>query len=359
MTDLLNEILNRNNYKTIKVNVPGILLNVKTNTDNDTLVVVSIDESSNIFYTREQFENISRQIRNFITTEHSTNYRFLYIIISEDDNCIKRLLSSNVSYWRIIPSQSRLMVFETACDDFLSLRKPIETVLLKINHDIDYENINNYNATSDFEDTSSFFDKEINPKLAVVNTGIIIINIIVFIIMSLFPLSIIDNISDYLALDWERVFYHGEFYRIITSIFVHSGIDHIFNNMIVLLFTGSYLELALGRINYIIVYLSSGILAGLTSMVYNMSNNNYIQSVGASGAIFGIMGGMVAIIFIKHFHTHNLDLRKILFMAFLSLYGGFTSYGVDNAAHIGGFISGFFISFFIYMIHIKHTNHNC
>lgn len=353
MTNSLNEILIQNDYRTIKLNIPGIMLNVKS-TCNNTLAIVTVDESGDTFYTKEQFENISRQIRNFIINTNSTRYRFLYLIISDDDTSIKRLLNDNVSYWRIIPSQKCLMVFETACDDFLSLRKPIENMLLENITATEYNTSNNTeNEYLDYNNNSSFFDKEINPKPAVVNTGIIIVNVVIFILMSLLIFPGSDKTSDNFALDWERVINYGEFYRLFTSMFIHSGIDHIFNNMLVLLFTGSYLELALGRINYFIVYISSGILAGLTSMVYNMSNNNYIQSVGASGAIFGVMGGMVAIIFIKHFHTHNLDLRKILFMAFLSLYGGFTSQGVDNAAHIGGFISGFIISFIIYMIHIR------
>lgn len=67
---------------------------------------------------------------------------------------------------------------------------------------------------------------------------------------------------------------------------------------------------------------------------------------------------MTAIILVKYFHKHNLDLKKIIFIAFLSLYSGFSSQGVDNAAHVGGFISGFLISFIIYSIRTVKEKRN-
>lgn len=355
MINSLNEIFDQNQYRKISLNIPGIFLNEKKNADS-TLVIVTIDEHNGNIYTGEQFENISRQIRSFIVNENCTIYRFLYIIISDDDSSIKRLLHNDVSYWRIVPSARRLMVFETSCDDFLMLREPIENMLLKY-LDEPYNKPSD-NSISDFEDSSSIFDKEINVKLAVANIAIVVLNIIVFIVISILSPPGSDDIIDKLALDWDLVINHGEFYRIFTCMFVHAGIDHIYNNMIVLLFIGSYFELAIGRLNYIIVYFLSGVIAGLTSMVYNMSNNNNVQSVGASGAIFGIIGGMTAVILIKYFHTHSIDLKKIIFIAFLSLYGGFSSQGVDNAAHVGGFISGFLISFILYLLHIKHEKRN-
>ena len=352
MINLLNEIFNQNQYRKITLNIPGIFLHEKKTTDS-ILAIVTIDERNGNIYTKEQFENISRQIRSFILNENCTRYRFLYIIISDDDNSIKRLLHNDVNYWRIVPSKKCLMVYETSCDDFLILRKPIENMLLQ-NSDKTYSNHTD-NISPDFEDTSSIFDREINIKLAVANIAIVALNVIVFVIISILSPPGSDDISDKLALDWTLVINHDEFYRLLTCMFVHAGIDHIYNNMIILLFIGSYFELAIGRLNYIIVYFSSGIIAGLTSMVYNMSNNNHVQSVGASGAIFGIIGGMTAVILIKYFHTHSLDLKKIIFIAFLSLYGGFSSQGVDNAAHVGGFISGFVISFILYLLHIiKH-----
>ena len=347
MTDLLSSIYVQNDFKPIILNTPGIFLNIKVS-DDETLAIVTVDETKGNLYSREQFENISRQIRTFATNNNSLRYRFLYLLISEDDTCIKRLLTDNVSCWRIIPSQKQLMIFETACDEFLTLRNPIENMLATKPLDV---------SDSDNE-SSSILDKEVNVKLAPVNLGIVAINIIVFIIMSIISTPGSEDISDKFALGWDLFFNKKEYYRIFTSMFVHAGIDHLYNNMIVLLVIGSYFELAVGKINYIIVYFSSGIIAGLTSMLYNMSNNDYVQSVGASGAIFGMTGGMIAVILINYFHAHSPDLMKIIFVAFLSLYGGFTSQGVDNAAHIGGIVSGFLVAFVLYSLRIKRKKYS-
>lgn len=136
----------------------------------------------------------------------------------------------------------------------------------------------------------------------------------------------------------------GEWYRLFTCMFLHNGIEHIFNNMLVLAFIGSSVELEIGSRRYGVLYIGSGILAGCTSMVYNMLRNDMVVSVGASGAIFGTVGAMLCLVLFRKGRRAGYSVRQIAWMAFLSLYGGFTSQGVDNAAHIGGFIGGFLIA---------------
>lgn len=86
-------------------------------------------------------------------------------------------------------------------------------------------------------------DKEVNVNLPLINLGIVAINIIVFIIMSIISTPGSEDISDKFALGWDLFFNKKEYYRIFTSMFVHAGIDHLYNNMIVLLVIGSYLNL--------------------------------------------------------------------------------------------------------------------
>ena len=81
--------------------------------------------------------------------------------------------------------------------------------------------------------------------------------------------------------------------------------------MLVLLFIGSYIEQYLGRIWYLIIYFLSGIIAGCTSIVYNMMQYNYTESVGASGAVFGIIGASLCILAVRHHQSHDLDFRRV------------------------------------------------
>jgi rhomboid protease GluP len=118
--------------------------------------------------------------------------------------------------------------------------------------------------------------------------------------------------------------------------------------MIVLLFLGDNLERAAGKWRFLAMYFGSGILAGIASMSYNMLNNIHAVSVGASGAIFGVVGAMAYIVMINKGRLENISTRQLIVFVIFSLYGGLTSQGVDNAAHIGGLVAGVFLALLLY-----------
>ena len=112
----------------------------------------------------------------------------------------------------------------------------------------------------------------------------------------------------------------------------------------------SILEEKIGSIRYGILYLASGILAGCASMGYNMLQNDNVVSKGASGAIFGVIGAMLFVVLARRNEEDRYTVRQIAVLAVLSLYGGLTSQGVDNAAHFGGFIAGFILAWILTML---------
>jgi len=139
----------------------------------------------------------------------------------------------------------------------------------------------------------------------------------------------------------------GEYYRLITAMFMHFGIRHILNNMIVLFALGDNLERALGHIKYLIFYLACGIGANWFSMMAN-SGDSMVVSAGASGAIFGVVGGLLYAVTINKGRLEDLSTRQMVFMIFMSLYAGFTSTGVDNVAHVSGLILGIVLGLILY-----------
>ena len=150
------------------------------------------------------------------------------------------------------------------------------------------------------------------------------------------------------AFYWPSIKIHGEIYRFFTCIFIHFGFSHLFGNMIVLFFLGDNLERAVGKIKYVIIYLATGLAGSLVSCIYYLIIDEYVLSGGASGAIFGVVGALVYIVTANRGKLEDLDsFRLILFVAF-SFYSGFTSTGVDNAAHVGGFVAGLILGKFLY-----------
>lgn len=144
------------------------------------------------------------------------------------------------------------------------------------------------------------------------------------------------------ALTWMHAFKQGELYRLVTSNFLHNGFDHLFNNMIVFVLIGSRLEPIFGRARYVALYMGAGLCGSIVSAVYYMNMGEMVASVGASGAIFGLIGAMLWILIKNRGYQKEFYGGGVALMIAGSLYHGFSTMGVDNAAHIGGCIGGFF-----------------
>ena len=134
-----------------------------------------------------------------------------------------------------------------------------------------------------------------------------------------------------------------EYYRLFTSMFLHFDFGHLLNNMLLLSVLGKELEPLKGKVRLIIVYVVSGVGGILVSLWINLRNQQQVVSGGASGAIFGIMGMLLGTLIKKPHALSHISKGGVIFMVVLSLYLGFNSTGVDNAAHVGGLIVGFLL----------------
>lgn len=184
---------------------------------------------------------------------------------------------------------------------------------------------------------------------AVCTATLIFINIAVFLI-----LSVSGNTEDTLfmlehgAAYEPFVAHEHEYYRIVTSIFLHFGIEHLLNNMVLLGALGWNLETEIGKLRFIIIYLLSGVGGNMISLYHGMQTREYAVSAGASGAIFGLMGALLYVVIANRGRLGRLSGRGMAFMVALSLYFGLTSSGVDNWAHIGGLVCGFVLAAILY-----------
>ena len=138
-----------------------------------------------------------------------------------------------------------------------------------------------------------------------------------------------------------RILNYNEYGRILWSIFLHNGIDHLFNNMLILFFLGSMIENEVGHVRYTVLYFLSGIGGNLVSLYAKVVNNEFAASVGASGAIFGLDGALLAMVLFSDKKMENVTPARVVLMIVYSLYSGFTGQNIDNAAHVGGLLTGF------------------
>ena len=107
------------------------------------------------------------------------------------------------------------------------------------------------------------------------------------------------------------------------------------------MFIGIYTEKRIGKGRFLLVYFTSGIIAGITSVLYNMYMSEQVTSVGASGAIFGVMGAALGCVVMNVSTKGMSDFKRLGLYILFVLVAGFNSPEVDNAAHVGGLIIGF------------------
>ena len=179
--------------------------------------------------------------------------------------------------------------------------------------------------------------------------ALILINVLVFIAVEFTGTSQDAwHVLEYGAAYTPYIIQNGEVYRLFTSMFLHFGIEHLVNNMMVLFVLGSRLERVIGKIRFLLIYLLGGIAGNVVSLLLELKTQEFSVSAGASGAVFAVMGAMIYIVIRNKGWLGDLSMRQILVMAAFSLYFGFASTGVDNTAHVGGMVSGFFLAVIFY-----------
>jgi rhomboid protease GluP len=137
----------------------------------------------------------------------------------------------------------------------------------------------------------------------------------------------------------------GQWWRLFTSLFVHFGVIHLALNMFVLLSGGATIERLFGSARFLLLYLVAGLSGSLASLLWNP----LVNSAGASGAIFGIFGGLLAFVVNPRNGVPAAVMTEqrnnVLVFALYNLGFGFAHSGIDNAAHVGGLVGGFVMGF--------------
>lgn len=185
-------------------------------------------------------------------------------------------------------------------------------------------------------------------KKAWMTIGIAAINMVVFFILECIGNT--ENGSWMLKAGamYVPLFKSGQYYRIVTSMFLHFGFHHLVNNMFMLLILGSQVEFETGKLRFLCIYMLSGIGGNLFSMWSEIQTADYAVSAGASGAIFGMVGALLYIAIRNGGRIGSLTWKGILVMILVTSYYGFTSAGIDVMAHIGGLVCGFISAVFFY-----------
>lgn len=174
-------------------------------------------------------------------------------------------------------------------------------------------------------------------ELPIVSGALVAVNIAVFILCT-FTGSRLYVLGDLNAAD---VLVNREYGRVVWAMFLHSGVPHIFNNMLILFFMGAMIEKEIGHVSFALLYFLSGIGGNLVSLYVKAVNYDMSASIGASGAVFGMDGVLLAMVLLSGRKMPTVTPVRVMAMILLSLYNGFSGENIDNAAHMGGLAVGF------------------
>ena len=207
-------------------------------------------------------------------------------------------------------------------------------LFMRITDDINQKNIEEAKKVDDI----------FTPKKPIITYIIIAINLLIFLY------GFLLNKSDFLIQEFSTygpLIRNGEIYRIITGGFVHIDIIHFACNMYSLYILGTQAESFFGKTKYTLIYFFSLITGSLLSIIFNINT----PSIGASGAIFGVLGAMLYFGLNYRVYLGNNFLKQILPVILINLAIGFVMPNIDNFAHIGGLVGGFFLTM---ALGIKH-----
>ena len=174
------------------------------------------------------------------------------------------------------------------------------------------------------------------------------INVAVFALMAIKHVPLVSPTSDQIV-RWGGNFgpltLGGQSWRLLTNVFLHIGFPHLLANMWALVILGRLAESLYGHTTFLATYLLAGITGSLASLLWNPMT----VSAGASGALFGLVGALIATLYVGKLplpkHVVRPVLVSLVFWAIFSFGYGFWKPGVDNAAHVGGFIAGLLVGF--------------
>ncbi len=374
----LDTILTDLGFSRMNSNAPGIYffyrLGESSNVREDSRfrIISIIHANSGNELSREQYGHILEKMKHSIANSNSYDVRLLSLVLTTSPENARQLCIDQPAdnHWIIDLNTLRLMLYENHFDDN-DLSEELRQFRNRIEGLLEEEYISRQEQKYSEAGLRASVDassmpqpvQRINKILSPVNTCIILLNVLAFIITYFIPVfGGTDKILAEGALSWYYVIKKGEYYRILSSMFLHADLSHLFNNMLVLFFMGYHLERAVGKLKYLILYMGGGILAGIASIGYNMweeynrLTDGTTISIGASGAIFGVVGAMLLIVIVNRGRLEEIRTRQMVIFVVLSLYSGIANSRIDQAAHVGGFLAGVVLAVLIYRKPTKNTS---
>lgn len=172
-----------------------------------------------------------------------------------------------------------------------------------------------------------------------VNVGLILSNSICFGLYMFFGEGVLQKGVSI----WTDILLNHEYYRLITSMFLHFDLEHLVSNMLVLFLVGSFVERYMGSFRYLMAYLTTGLVGNMVSFYMDIGTSDLTWAAGASGAIYGVLGILAVILIKTRGRMTGIQGPGIFLFVLGSIFHSYQTAGIDHWAHIGGLVAGIIV----------------
>ncbi len=346
MRKRLEQYLASEGFFTLTSNLSEITAMVKF--ENNLLNILQIiDYKNELYLDNEQYEEVKNSLKAAFRDKGISEIHILSLVMLQNRDKGNLLGKEDPFCWQLDMEAQELVIEEDKQPDFYGMKGLLQNFLIKYKENPEQfnENIEENVQPSLKEKIFSYFK-----KAPFISIGFILLNFILCFCCIVNPQFFYGKGCVSLAYVEK-----GEFYRLLTAVFLHGSLDHFFSNMLLLYFIGDIIENKIGRFRFLAIYLAAGILGNVLSCFHEYMLGEYYISYGASGAVFGLIG-MLFYLVVRRDERVRISMPAMLFMTAYCIYSSFVGEQINVAAHLGGLISGMLLMFVLYPRRKIHEN---
>lgn len=336
MRKQLERYLEKEGFFPLTSNVSDISALVKFESNLLNILQI-IDYKKDLYLDKEQYEEVKKSLRGAFKDKGVSEIHILSLIFSEDMERGISLGEEDPFCWQVDTKTLELVIGEDKQPDFYGMKGLIQSFLDKWKEDpSQFEEENEKEAVKQtrMQSVIAYFK-----RAPYVSLALVIVNLILCFCCIVNPHFFYgQGGSGYVFVK------AGEWYRLITAIFLHDSVDHYFSNMLLLYFLGNILEKRVGRSRFLLMYLLTGVLGNVLSCFYEYFVGKYYITYGASGSVFGLIG-MLFYLVIRRDEKIKISMPAMLIFVTYSIYSSFVGTQVNVVAHLGGLLSGMLLMF--------------
>lgn len=331
ITRLLAQQLKKNKYLILPSSMPEYSVFIRPES-SAVLYLHIIDYTRNLHISNEEYQEIKTSLVTETKEQYGMDGHIMTLVFYDDIEKAKRLVGEEYFCWFIDRNTGELRTEPYQVEDFYGLKSELEQYLINCRSLIECGDMKELEKALATEESSTY--KPPKRKPAPASIMLLVLNLIMFSTRAVIGQPFIDATGMS-----AQMIDQGEIYRFLTAMFMHSNVEHLLSNMLVLYFLGEMMEHVVGTSKVAIIYMISGLIGNVVSYGYCEVFEKTYLSVGASGAVFGLIGAVIALILYKYENFQIPVPRMVLLIAF-SIYSSFAEPNIDFAAHLGGLVVG-------------------